>query len=84
MVASEAVPTPASTSTGTFEDDAQVVGIADPQTRADQTGQRHDGDTADGFQLASDDGIVAGVDHDVEAVGDQGFGGLEGLDDIGE
>ena len=35
-------------------------------------------------QLASDDRVVAGIDHDVEAVPDQHFGGLEGLDHIGK
>ena len=85
MVASQR-STPASTSTGTlaFEDDAQVVGVADAQARADQAGQGHNCDAAHLGQLAGDDGVVAGVDHHVETFLDQHFGGLEGLDHVGE
>ncbi|MNM93297.1 hypothetical protein D3C81_1056660 [compost metagenome] len=34
--------------------------------------------------MAGDDRVVAGVHHHVEAVLDQHFGGLEGLDDVGK
>nr|GFD56308.1 hypothetical protein [Tanacetum cinerariifolium] len=63
-----------------FEDDLQVVRIADPQASTDQACQRHDRAAADFRQLASDDRVIAGVDHHVEAVLDQRFSGLEGFD----
>src|SRR5690606_25666646 len=69
---------------GLFEDDAQVVRVADAKTSADQAGQRHDGDTADLGQLAGDDRVVAGVDHDVETFANQDFSRLEGLDHVGK
>src|SRR5690606_18494381 len=45
---------------GLFQDDAQVVGVADAQTGTDQAGQRHYRDAADVGQLAGNDGVVTG------------------------
>ncbi|MNG99622.1 hypothetical protein D3C79_587960 [compost metagenome] len=69
---------------GFLKDDLQVVGVADTQAGTDQTCQWHDRDAAGFGQLTGDDRVVAGVDHHVETILDQHFGGLEGFDHIGE
>ena len=53
---------------GFFEDDLQVVRVADTQAGTDQTGQRHHRNAADFCQLAGNDRVIAGVNHHVEAV----------------
>src|SRR5690606_15136542 len=69
---------------GLFQDDAQVVGVADAQTGTDQAGQRHYHDAAYVGQLAGNDGVVTGIDHDIEPFPDQHFGGLDGFHHVGE
>ena len=58
----DAVPTPASTSTGTLaliDDQAKFHGLRMPSAGADQRGQRHDRDAADVFQHLRLDGVVS-------------------------
>ena len=55
IAASEAVPTPASTRTGTLrvlDDDLQIPGVQNPHAGADQRGQRHDGDSSRSLRAA--------------------------------
>ncbi|KAG1182027.1 hypothetical protein G6F35_015721 [Rhizopus arrhizus] len=59
--------------------EAQVVLVLDAQARADRRGQRHHRGAADLFQALGQDRVVGGVDHHLEAILDQLFGGLEGL-----
>ena len=80
IAASEAVPTPASTITGTVacsEDDTNVVGIANAQPRADGRGQRHDRGATDLLQLFCGDRIVGDVRQDVETFFDQNLRGIK-------
>ena len=77
MAASDAVPTPASTSTGTFtlvDDELQVPRIEDAHARADERGERHDRDAADGLQHLRLDRVVGAVHHHLEAFLDQRLG----------
>ena len=73
--ASLAVPTPASTITGTFdvlEDDPQVVRVADAEPRADRRRERHHRGAAGVLELlARSIGIVGAVRQDHEALLDQ-------------
>jgi hypothetical protein len=64
---------------GVLDDGEDVERVADAEPGADGRGQRHHGAAADVFQLLGDDRVVVGVDHHVEAVGDQHLGGLDGL-----
>ena len=67
-----------------LDDFDQVPAVLDAEARTDRRGQRHHRDAADFFEPFGQDRIVAGVDHDLEAVGDELLGGLQGLHDVGE
>jgi len=62
--ASDAVPTPASTMSGTrakLADDAQVVDVLDPEARPNRGSERHDGRGARVLELAAHNRIVGRV-----------------------
>ena len=50
-----------------LDDELQVPGIEDAHARADQRGERHDGDAADRLEHLRHDRIVGGVHHHLEA-----------------
>ncbi len=67
---------------GVLDDGEDVVGIADAEAGSNRRGQRHDGHATHFLEAPGDDRVVIGVDHDLEALPDQCFGGLQGLGDI--
>ena len=81
MAASEAVPTPASTISGTpvidFPQDANIGLILDAEAAADGGAERHDGGGAGVEQALGEDDVVGGVGKDREAFLDQNAGGFE-------
>ena len=85
--ASEAVPMPASSTTGTVDrlaDQRDVVRVADAQAAADRRAERHHGGAADVGQAAGDDRVVVGVGQHGEAVGHEPLGRVEQLDRVGQ
>ena len=84
--ASEAVPMPASRTTGhagALGDDRDVVGVADAGAGADRRAERHHRGAAGLLEAAGEDRVVVGVGEDGEALADQGLGGVEQLDRVG-
>ena len=85
-LASDAVPTPASTSTGTPAPSTIsriVTRFWMPRPGADRRAQRHDRDRAGLLQLLRGDRIVDAIDHRLEALGDQRLGRLQRLAHVG-
>src|SRR5690606_10023210 len=66
------------------DDETQVPGIKDAHAGADQRCQRHDGHAANVFEHASLNRVVGAINHDLEAIVDQRFGGFQGFGHIGE
>ena len=85
--ASEAVPMPASRidrDRGALGDDRDVVRVADAGAGADRRAERHHRGAAGLLEAAGEDRVVVGVGEDGEALADQGLGGVEQLDRVGE
>src|SRR5579859_3935701 len=84
--ASEAVPTPASTITGTFRRRLMVrtlAGLRSP-SRADGGGEGHDGRATRFFEPQRRNQVLIRVRQDLEPFGHQGAGGLEQTGDVRE
>ena len=78
---------PASRITGTpraLDDQAQVVGVADPHAGADRRAERHHRGAADVLEPAGQDRVVVGVGEHDEAVVDELLGGLQQLGRVGQ
>src|SRR5690606_32119421 len=69
---------------GLLADEREVVGVANAQAGADGRGQWHDGGAAGLFEAAGQDRVVVGVGQDGEALADEGLGGVEELDRVGQ
>ena len=84
--ASLAVPTPASTSTGTLgalDDQPDGDAVLDAEARADRRAQRHDRDRAGFLELLRGDRIVDAIDHRLEAFLHQHLGRAQRLAHVG-
>ena len=85
--ASDAVPIPASSTTGTpgrLDDHLDVVRVADAQPGADRRAQRHHRRAAHLLQLAGQHRVVVGVGQHGEPVVDQLLGRVQQLDRVGQ
>src|SRR5690606_2895217 len=69
---------------GLVDDQTQVPGAEDAHAGTDQRGQGHDGDAADVFQHAAQDGVIGTTYHSLQAIPGQGFGGVQCFGHIGE
>ena len=86
LAASEAVPTPASTITGTFACSTirrMLTGFCTPSPEPIGAAKRHDGGGAQLLQPLRHQRIVAAIDHHLEAFADQHLGRAQGLDHVG-
>ena len=84
--ASEAVPMPASSTTGTglrAQISSIAAGLAMPRARADQRAQRHHRGAADIGELLAGDRIVVAIGQHDKALAHQFVGGMHELLDIG-
>ena len=83
--ASDAVPIPASSTTGTPARStmiAMLYGLRIPGAGSDRRAERHHRGAPHVLQPAGEDRVVVRVGKDGEAVGDQRFGGVEQLDRV--
>jgi voltage-gated sodium channel len=69
---------------GAGDDQLEVVGVADAQAGADRRAEGHDGGAPGFLQAQGQDRVVVGVGQDGEAVGDQGRGGVEQFERVGQ